>query len=279
MKLSHTALETYRSCPKKYYYKYRERLEADKTYSSLLFGKAADEAFNYILTCAKEKTKSENVVEFAIAIFNKKMNEWQGQNEFVYFKNETPQDIDFGALTDEEKQKTVWEHLVKVGHKIIELFVNEIVPQLGEIQDVQVEKLITNSNEDVLKIVIDFVTILPDGRKVVFDNKTTSSIKRNYPAGSVKKSKQLAMYTEYYPGYLSGYIAIEKSLNPLYNIFIDRIEPEFKENVFKEIETNCNEIKSENFEKNEKSCYAFGRSCEYYSYCKFGNRTGLKVKE
>lgn len=280
MKVSYTALEFYSLCPRKYKYKYVDRLEADKTFTPLLFGKSIDNALNYILICKKNnEVLSEDT---AISIFEDEMKTWDpGKNELIYFKSEAGDTTAFLEATHEEKQQIVWLNLLQLGHKIIKTFVAEILPMFKEVNDVQIERVIENESGDQLKIVIDFVATVQDGTKVVFDNKTTSLLK-NYPKNSVLKSKQLAMYSEFYPDHKSGYIAIQKQLvdgEIKWKCIIDTISEEMKEETFKNIQEVTDQIKTNEFDKNTKACYSFGRKCEYYSYCHFGNSSGLRTRE
>lgn len=279
MKISYSALEVYNLCPKKYFYKYVEKLEPNKTFSSLLFGKSIDEALNYLLLI-KKKNKNVTLLSLIDAdkIFVNKFSEWKEQNELVYFKSEL--DIsDSNGLTSLELQNIVWLNLREIGYKMLETYINEILPLFEEIIDVQIEQKIVNEDDDVLKIVIDFIGKLKTGETVVFDNKTasTSSFKSTYTKNSVKNSTQLSIYSEFYD-YKAGYIALEKKIvdNKIqWKMIVDEISDEKREEVFQKIAKTTGDIKAGIFQKNEKACFSFGRLCEYNSICKYGNKQGL----
>lgn len=280
MKVSYSALEVYNTCPKKYFYKYIEKLEPDNTYSALLFGKSIDEALNYILIKKKNKeTIGQNELLIADGIFLNNMNKWNGQNQLVYFKSDLPFWNGSENFNAEELQNLVWLNLREIGFKMLDTYITEILPLFEEIVDVQIEQKIVNEDDDVLKIVIDFIGKLKTGETVVFDNKTASasSFKSTYTKNAVKNSTQLSIYSEFYD-YKAGYIALEKKIvdNKIqWKMIVDEISDEKRESVFQKIAKTTGDIKAGIFEKNEKSCFSFGRLCEYNGICKFGNRNGL----
>ena len=86
----------------------------------------------------------------------------------------------------------------------------------------------------------------------------------------------------YFPGYYSGYVAISKKLNRQkkikWDIIVDKISEEKTAEVFENIEIKTQMIKDGIFEKNEKSCWQFGRRCEFFDLCKFSKTEGLIKK-
>lgn len=282
IQISHSKIELYDTCSWKYKLQHVDRWRSDKTYSALLFGSAIDEALNYVLTCVKNKETIHE--QKAKKIFYDKMCSWDYNNplnELIYFKYELPDNVEH--LTNGEKQKAVWGNLHDLGIKIIETYINEIIPEFQSINEVQVKHEIKNADGDNLIIILDFIGTLKDGRRVLFDNKTSSDIKKYYNNDSVAKSKQLALYTEYYPDHYSGYIALSKKPDRhgkiKWTMVVDKISEEKKAEVFENIEVKTQMIKDEVFEKNEKSCFNFGKRCEFYSLCKFGNPEGLIQKK
>lgn len=282
MNVSYSKIELYNTCGAKYKFKYLDRLEPNLTFSPLLFGAATDKALNYILEQVRDKKEIDK--EKAINILQTEMDKWTAQNDLIYFKNELPDGYDT-SLSYIELQKLVWTNLCTVGKLMIDTYISEILPLFESIESVQIERKIKNDDVsgDVLVIVIDFIGVLKDGRRVLFDNKTTSDIKKNYPKKTcVKKSRQLALYTDYYPDHYSGYIVLQKKLvdgKVIWDMIIDKIEEAQTSLVFEDIETKTQMIKDEKFEKNEKSCFSFGRKCEYWGLCKYGNSEGLRKRE
>ena len=276
MRISHSRVELYTQCPRKYQIKYIEKLEPNKTFTPLLFGSAIDKALNYVLT----RTKRKHVVyeDTAKAIFLKNMQKWAGQNELIFFKNEMPDIMEEGL----DPQWAVWEHLCGVGIAMIQTYIEEILPLFKEILSVQTKKLIPNEEGDELILITDFMAKLHDDRVVVFDNKTSTDVKKGYPKSSVAKSQQLAIYAEFSNTKLAGYVALQKKLKDgkvVWAMIIDEIPEEQTAKAFDKIDEALRGIKNEIFPPCPKSCFSFGRSCEYWNYCKRGDKTGLIQKK
>jgi len=253
----------------------------DKTYSSLLFGSAIDKALNYILL----RTKHHHTPHYDTArlIFERGMETWHAQNELVYFKNEAPplhpggSQLPFDELSDEDKQEAVLINLCTIGRNMLQTYITDILPQLGTILSVQTKRFIPNDAGDHLVLVTDFRARLPDGREVTFDNKTCSDLKR-YGPSSVRKSQQLAIYTEYEPSRLAGYIALCKKLvdgKVEYKIRIDDIPEEMVVQAFEKVDGSLEAMKRGEFPKTEKGCWQFARRCELWDLCKHGKTDGL----
>jgi hypothetical protein len=273
MNFSYSKIQVFKECGFKYYLKYVEKYEPDKTFSPLLFGGAIDEGLNYILLQFKDNKHID--LEKAKEIFLNKMKAWKGQNELVYFKADLPE-----VHSQETIQFDVWNNLCNLGYRVLETYNSEVLPLFSSVDDVQVKKNIENTEGDNLILILDFIATLKDGRKVLFDNKTSSDIKKYYGKNSVKNSDQLALYTDYFPNHLSGYIAFSKKISSEDNkvnwtIVIDKISEEKTEEVFKEIEVSAQKIKDNIFQKNEKSCWSFGKRCSYYDACKKKDYSGL----
>jgi hypothetical protein len=274
MKISHSKTEAYTLCPLKYKFQYVDKLSIDKTFTPLLFGAAVDRALNYVLI--RKKRRHAVSIDVAKKIFLKHMNTWTG-NELVYFKNEAPVGIEH--IPDDKKQTYVWEHLCKVGQAMLQTYYDEILPMFAEILSVQTRREIPNDVGDTLILITDFTARLHDGRVVVFDNKTTTDLKRNYGPTSVAKSQQLAIYTEFEESKLAGYIALSKKLKDdgtaSWTHVIDTVPEEQVEAAFNKVDTALRGIKSESFPPNEKACFSFGRKCEFYNLCKYNNDSGI----
>lgn len=279
MRISHSKTELYSLCPAKYAFQYVDGLSADKTYTPLLFGSAIDKALNYVLT----RTKRNHVVypETALAIFQKTMNKWQGQNELIYFKNEMPPVIKEEA-SPEELQWAVWDNLCDIGAQMLETYQYQILPLFEKIISVQTKKIIPNDDGDELILITDFTAQLKDGRIVTFDNKTAGDVKKSYPKTAVSKSQQLAIYTEFEDTKLAGYIALQKKLvdNEIFwSMIVDEVPEEQVEKAFEKVDAALKGIKAEEFPTNQKACFSFGRKCEYWNLCKKGDSSGLIKKE
>ncbi len=282
MNISHSKVELYTQCPYKYQLSYVEKWSPDKTFTPLLFGSAIDDALNYVLTQTMDGHKPD--FQRAIQIFNTKMNAWKGQNELSYFKNEAPEfdpngsGQTFEEIDDQEKQFAVFSHLINVGHSMIEVYLLEVLPLFKRIISVQTRRNVPNESGDNLILITDFTAELLDGRVVTFDNKTSSDIKKYYGPSSVRKSQQLAIYTEFEPTRLAGYIALQKKLvdgKIKWHHVVDEIPTDAADLAFDKVDAALNAIKRQEFPKNEKSCFAYGKKCDYWQACKRGDYSGL----
>jgi hypothetical protein len=256
-----------------------ERYSVDKTYTPFLFGTALDKCLNYILI----RTKRNKTVysDTAKALFLKYMRRWQGQNELDYFKNDCPERDDWEDLDSESKQWEVWKNLCHVGQMMVDTYIQEILPNFQKILSVQTRRQIPNEAGDNLILITDFTAVLKDGRTAIMDNKSASDVDKQYGKNSVKKSQQLAIYTEFEESKIAGYVALQKK--PVdgkikWNLVVDEIEDEQIEQAFNKVDKALNLIKNKEYPKNTKSCYAFGKLCPYFNACKKNDYTGLIKK-
>ena len=117
-------------------------------------------------------------------------------------------------------------------------------------------------------------------KKILIDLKTSSSITQYYPEGCVEDSRQLAIYAMDCGLDLAGYLVIEKYIRKReprirLEFITGTITEEQIDKVFDEIAEVTMDIKEEKFEKNENSCYKFGK-CDYYNLCHYGSKKGLE---
>lgn len=277
MNVSHSKIELYNTCGYKYYLQYVEGYSVDKTFSALLFGLSLDRALNYVLLRKKHNHVPQKHV--AEALFEKQMKSWQGQNEFEFFKYELPEGNE--DATSEDQQWAAWNNLLTLGKKMVGVYIEEILPHFKKILEVQTRKTIPNGMGDNLILITDFVAELQDGRVAVFDNKSSSDITKYYGLSSVQKSQQLAIYAEYQKDRLAGYVALQKKLvrNAIkWNIVVDTIPEEQSAAVFNDINLAMDGIKKKTFDKNEKSCYVYGKKCVFWDACKKKDFSGLKKR-
>ncbi len=279
MRISHSKIETYKQCPKKYEFKYIQKLEKDITHTPFLFGGALDNSFNYILTC---KQKSRHVKEkVAKWVFLRNMKKWYGQNPLSFFKAEMPPGNN--NPTDWE----VWDNLCALGAKMIATYIADILPKFKRIIAVQIKKEIPNDDGDVLVMIADFEAELEAGTDLgggrilesdvlaVMDNKSAS---KPYPKNCVSKSPQLAIYGEQLGRTYGGYVVLEKTLKDdavAWKMHVDKIEESVVASVYEEMSEVVGQIKAGEFPKNEKACWAYGKFCDYGHLCKYGKMNGI----
>lgn len=269
-KISNSAMDLYNTCPRKFKFRYIENLKGDFTATPLLFGSAIDGALNYILESIRDKkewTKQE-----AEDIFLTKMGEWTG-NPLSYFKNEIPEN----AHEYSNEEEAVFDNLINRGLACLEVYINDVLPQIDEVVSVQDRFDIPNEEGDVFSGVVDFIAKLKDGRTVLLDNKTASA---KYKKKAVVESQQLSLYLDQFPDLkYAGYIVLIK--NPLkekgltHQIMVDEIPEETKAAAYALLDKTMQSIKEEKFDCNFKGCKAFGKDCEYMRACQYGDYTGL----
>ena len=104
-------------------------------------------------------------------------------------------------------------------------------------------------------------------RHALLDNKTTSE---PYAKNSVRSKDQLALYAAGFSDIeWFGYLTLNKK-NFKTQVILDTISQDKKDEVIQKFVDTLDKIKNEQFEKNTKSCYAFGRRCEFYTHCHKG---------
>jgi hypothetical protein len=162
---------------------------------------------------------------------------------------------------------------------MLNVFIKDILPKLKTILDVQVHYIIDNGEGDELTVKMDFVAELPDGRVVVFDNKTSGT---KYSNDSVATSPQLATYLEFWDTKYAGYIVLEKKIRKdkvlRWQFIVDEIPDEFVKKVFDDIAEGIYNIEEENYERNTDSCWNYGAQCEYHSLCHYGKKGNLQPR-
>lgn len=166
-----------------------------------------------------------------------------------------------------------WKSLMRKGAMLINEYEEIIMPQIEEVYDIQT-KVSLKDGEDEFIGFIDFIGSFVDepGVKYVIDNKTSS---RPYKDDSVRTSPQLAAYCEYAELDRAAFIVMEKKIrkrNPRIRINIIRDEMPEQQilDTFGQITQVIEDIHEKKFDKNFDSCYAYGRKCAYFEYCRSG---------
>jgi len=181
-----------------------------------------------------------------------------------------------------------WKSLRRKGEILLAKYEEEIIPQIEKVYSIQ-EKVELTDDEDLLVGYIDFVGSFVDepGVKYIVDNKTSA---RPYKADSVSTSPQLSVYCEYKGIYNGAFIVVEKKLRKReprvrINIIRDKVPDSTVEKTFQQFEDAVENIKNGTFEKayhrdgGHSNCYAFGRKCQYFNYCRTGELDKLVYLE
>ena len=305
LRLSHSQISTYNTCPFKYYLQRVKRLRPNYTKSSFLFGSAIDATVEEMLKRLGEEFNYQEVFLEAFNLDTVKVNNktYKGDEALlrVQFSGRDIQEElieevypDFlkeckakakknKALTREEQLKyndLAYACLIQKGLLIIEELYKWINENVVEVHEIQKKVEIENDLGDSFVGYLDFVVTLSDGRKVLIDLKTSSDIKKYYPEGCVEESDQLAIYSQEVGVDDAAYLAVDKGIRkrePRIRLtFVEgKITEEQLDDTFDRIAEATVNIKEGNFGKDESGCFKYGK-CSYYNYCYYGIKKGLE---
>lgn len=233
VKLSNSARNVYLECPKSYQYKYKEKLVSLYRGSALFFGVAMDEAQNYILTNRYDKNVLKKAIKIFEEHWESQTDK-KGEvttlpyNPYIqYSKYDFDSDLltkaDWKALFKlaenpmgerrhiEDLLKTTefkdliesqrvfynfssWLCLLRKGPIMLKAYVEQLLPNIEEVQEVQKELVIKDDDGNEITGIVDFTAkLVGHTNSVVADNKTSSI---EYDDDSVATSAQLAQYKE-----------------------------------------------------------------------------------
>lgn len=171
-----------------------------------------------------------------------------------------------------------WLTLVEKGKLMVGAYRNDVLPEIQQVYNIQKRISISNEDGDTISGLIDFTAkFVNDDDLYICDNKSS---RKPYPADSVKESLQLATYCEAEKTNKAAYVVLEKKLfkkEPKIrsSVIKDEIPETTFEKTFDRFEQTCYNVQANLFPKNEESCFAFGRICEFYKVCKFNDYSGL----
>lgn len=208
------------------------------------------------------------------------------EGSFPAFRDECKAQIkDKRPLNNEDKRiynYMNWLSLVEKGKLMIAAYKRDIMPTIEEVLEIQKQITLPNETGDLITGYIDFKCTFKDQPGVVYvcDNKTASS---RYAANSVQQSEQLATYCEHEGVKTAAYIVVLKEVykkEPRLRTQVvrDVVTEETFEKTFDEFTKMIYDVESGKFDKNESSCYSYGRPCPYYGLCKYNNPEGLVKK-
>lgn len=172
-----------------------------------------------------------------------------------------------------------WLSLYRKGEILLPEITQWAEDNIKEVHSMQ-HKIYLEDDEDIFTGYVDLVATLKDGIKRVIDFKTTAV---KYKEGDADTSQQLTIYAEHMQIDRVAFLAFEKNIRkrePRTRFaFIEGITTETqKDEVFQGITESIEEIKKKQFDKNEKSCYNYGK-CDYFNLCHKNSLKGLKVLE
>lgn len=271
MRISHSAKETYTTCGFKYFLHYYRKLRSTTLKSSLTFGDAIDVGLNHLL---KTRNLDEAVERFE--------HRWK-TNAYGKTMSYSKSDLEEHLVEDVPNEEKNYESLMRKGKILLKEYNTQIMPRIKEVIDIQIDRVVANEDGDELVIKTDFICIWEDGRRVLFDNKTSSV---RYEDDSVATSPQLSIYYEQlkneYNLDAAGYIVIPKRINKkkeplaLIKIIIDNVSDDTVQKTLASYDQVLTSIKAAEFPKNHDNCKTVFGLCDYYKLCHQNDKTGLK---
>lgn len=266
-KLSHTRLQTYLTCPYKYWLYYDKKLRPKATKSALVFGAAMDEALNELLQ-SKDLDKSKERLSYKL-------------NHPIV--NDTPiilaENLDLIKFSKTDLQPALSEDPIKClelkGNILLDEYNKKIIPKIKEVISVQETIKIENEDGDSIIGIIDMIVKWKDNKTYLLDNKTTSV---KYDKDSPSKSDQLLLYHLIKQSEVDidkiGFIVLNKKIRKDLSCDIDVIlKPTSKISLDSELEVlkkfnDVNEgIHKREFKRNYKNCRGVYGYCDYFNYC------------
>lgn len=289
MRISHSAVTKMLNCGFEYFLHYFRKLRPIETKSSFITGDCVDAGLNHLLASklkeniGSTKTNKEWLDE-AIVEFQKRWEKRAKAGNISYVKSDLDEHLVEGMEFESEKEK--FYTAVKLrGEILIKEYNDQIIPRIKEVIKIQPEGILYNSQGDEIVIKGDFIAVWEDGRRILFDNKT-STVK--YAENSVRESAQLGLYFEGFQEEFkldaAGFIVLPKKTNKikkpqvLISVIIDQVDAATIEKLYQDFEESLETIKSAKFEKNFKNCVNIYGKCPYYNFCHSNDMTGLKDK-
>ena len=245
IKLSHSAVQRYVTCPREYFLHYIEKLRPTTLSSPLLFGNAIDKACeDYILNrnlsrarelfkrTWREQEHNDKVIDLQLCTEIDYLDSdadpellFQSDNELILkdtiFTNVSDllKDLKSGReLSPEDKQRLNyinWISMYRKGRYLVESFANWVDSNVEEVLSAQEQIELEDGDGDQVTGLADFVLkLLGHDKPIVIDLKTSG---RYYDRNSVKDSDQLALYLFYlrskYEGMeKAGYFVLHKTI-------------------------------------------------------------------
>lgn len=316
-KFSFTSIEKYNRCPALYKYHYIDKIRSNKTPSALLFGNSIDLAINRILLEKKKNLTDLEKESLNSSEYDIFLKEFKSDQEIEYTKKDLDLNLikDEEAHFDERTKSFL--SLQRKAKLLLEQYRIQVFPKIIEVVSIQSEKALDDGTGNLLTTKTDFICHwLTPGNIVLFDNKTASApypkdaVNRSsqlmiYSEAEeitqcgfivlIKdvKSKRVATCQK------CGYVTGNKSDSCINKVLGKRCKGAYKEEfrsevriqelvayiddsesttIFDSIESSVESIQSGYFDKNQDSCYQYGRKCDLWNWCKHGKMEGLVKK-
>ena len=225
--LSFSAYKKYHDCPRLYKYHYVDKDRVDRDTSALKVGNIVDDAIMLILEGRSDTAHkiiadsvfahSKSNVEFYPDDFDADLIDltwasavaakhgWKGDNIKAAIVDMLKDQSGLSVKQRKVLNEIVWACLEIKILAMVESFEKWILPQIDQVHEIQL-----HLDDGVTHGYLDFTATLKDGRKVLFDVKTS---KRNYEADAVKKSPQLSLYAAMHDYEYAGFIVLNKTLS------------------------------------------------------------------
>jgi hypothetical protein len=229
LKISHSAVQTYSTCSKKYDLHYNKRLRSHVISGALLFGSAYDKALITLReTKDLEAAKKEFVKIWSVQEINGETTRLSDTTKVVYSQKDYDSDLIFevdeaafkqhfpkeekslkqltafyrelkkekghAGLTDEQKRVYNYGHwicLLNKGLILLDGYHKHILPRIKKVLSHQKKISIKNEEGDEIIGYIDLIAELDDGKTYILDDKTSGS---EYEKDAAATSQQLIVY-------------------------------------------------------------------------------------
>jgi hypothetical protein len=170
-----------------------------------------------------------------------------------------------------------WTSLYRKGLMLIDAYEKNIMPEIVEVHDIQKLVHLPNEQGDHITGFIDFTATFKDGVKRVMDNKTSS---QRYTQQDILDSQQLSIYTEFESNKQCGFAVLEKKIRKKEprvrtELVFGEVSDAQVEKHFEAIDSVLKNVKNGVFEKNERSCFLYGKPCPFYDACLKNDFSGL----
>lgn len=250
LRISHSAVETWKECPEKYYYKYVRKFRSIETGASLAFGIALENGVNCLLLGHRDNNLDEargnylkwfmegekgwrkvfdnsnikystKLTDLDLSLFQKEdlelISTWE--DSLNVSSKEAISAIKqraFKKVTKEQQklfERLCWLTMKTKGELLLKHFESEVLPKIKKVLAIQLKIEGNVEGKDVIGYVDAILEIEGFDFPIICDIKTAAL---KYDDDSVSLSPQLTLYTaalsESFPEGLAGFIVFNKAL-------------------------------------------------------------------